>query len=1247
MMRIHIGHHFYGAGNFGDDLIMAGFLQAWGQWGNPGALTCSIPFDRVSQQRRFPQVAWLPYDLETRTEAIRHCSIWLGVGGPAFETDSGSWMLEHLAVELELCQRFHKPMFFLCVGVSNREALEDARSQAVLDYAEHIWTRDEQVAERLRKVCRADKVTAGADLAHLYLAGRSPLLPRAHTLGWLMHFDDRSLVRPAALAQALARLTDWEHYWLVQEVRDLPGSELATLLALPAETRNQLTVCLPDYSCTLTDQLLHAWPACEAIITSRFHGVLISAWRGTRVVAVERNDKLRGVVDTLGCHSIPAAHDADALCQAIASSVIVERDLLERQLEIAWGCCVSLFRLLHQGNANLPNRPQSWGQRKNYPVASVSRQRVNDPALCFAEGINEYRHAFLDSTLQKGGFFMASGPANVTQKHYLTADEIEQFHWQGFLGPFTAFSAEAMAGYRQIICERVLKSPSPYSAYPTQVRHLDSQTVWRLCSTPAIVDRLVSLYGPDLILWYSNFFDKGPARPSQQEEYPWHQDMWHWKLEPLISLSVWLAITPATVENGCVEVIPGTHTQEIPIIQRNDANLAAWFGGQCADPNYFNESDKVAMVMEPGQFFLFNEATLHHSNPNRTQERRLGLSFRVTLPRVKLDRSYPCLILSGRDRIGLNPIAPSPTSDPDPLDSSRFLPDAADFCLDQPLYGLGWHLPECDNDIWFRWTGPETNSWLDLDWKQPGDGLLRCQILYAIAPHVLESLQIRVNGHPIPLLWQNNSHLVEVEGRVPAEVFQQTQGWARVSFHVAETLRFCDLQPTSNDTRQLGLAISRISLVPVGSLPPTAELTDPIKEKTVKRRISAELVTEADRTAKEEVIQSLRQDLQISEADRTAKEEIIHLLQQQIIQAQQSQLAAQEAVIHLVQSELTARDRVQTLGQELAAKEEVIQELDAFRRVALRPTWSFRSFYPVRHIEQLARNQFSPRIGVLYHYPPIPLKVPEWYTSLPALVSPPTLSIVTPSFNQADYLERTVKSVLDQHYPALEYIIQDGGSTDDTPLILEHYQDRVAHFESKKDKGQAHALNLGFARASGEIMAWLNSDDLLLPGTLNYVANFFAKHPKVDVVYGHRVLIDENDGEIGRWILPPHDGKVLLWADYIPQETLFWRRRIWEKAGGCLDESFQFALDWELLLRFQAVGVKMVRLPHFLGAFRVHAIQKTSTQMGEMGKEEMDRLRQRSHGRSVSSLEINRHIRPYLARSVVYHKLYRLGVLRY
>ena len=82
----------------------------------------------------------------------------------------------------------------------------------------------------------------------------------------------------------------------------------------------------------------------------------------------------------------------------------------------------------------------------------------------------------------------------------------------------------------------------------------------------------------------------------------------------------------------------------------------------------------------------------------------------------------------------------------------------------------------------------------------------------------------------------------------------------------------------------------------------------------------------------------------------------------------------------------------------------------------------------------------------------------------------------------------------------------------------------------------------------------MNSDDLLLPGTLNYVAGYFEKHPDVDVVYGHRVLIDEYDREIGRWVLPPHDDEILSWADYVPQETLFWRRRIWDKTGAAMDE---------------------------------------------------------------------------------------------
>src|SRR5262249_1995819 len=179
------------------------------------------------------------------------------------------------------------------------------------------------------------------------------------------------------------------------------------------------------------------------------------------------------------------------------------------------------------------------------------------------------------------------------------------------------------------------------------------------------------------------------------------------------------------------------------------------------------------------------------------------------------------------------------------------------------------------------------------------------------------------------------------------------------------------------------------------------------------------------------------------------------------------------------------------------------------------------------------------------------------------------IAIVTPSFNQGAFLERTLASVLGQQYPRLEYVVQDGGSTDGTLAVLQRYRDQLTHWESVRDRGQAHAINLGFRRTTGDIMAYLNSDDLLFPGALAFVARYFAAHPQVDVVYGHRVIIDEQDQEVGRWVLPPHEDEVLSWTDPVPQETVFWRRRVWERVGGAMDESFQFALDWDLLLRFR------------------------------------------------------------------------------
>jgi len=293
------------------------------------------------------------------------------------------------------------------------------------------------------------------------------------------------------------------------------------------------------------------------------------------------------------------------------------------------------------------------------------------------------------------------------------------------------------------------------------------------------------------------------------------------------------------------------------------------------------------------------------------------------------------------------------------------------------------------------------------------------------------------------------------------------------------------------------------------------------------------------------------------------------------------------------------------------------------------------------------RKYLTPRLGVLHQYPPRALALPPAKHRRSGAIDLPSISIVTPSFNQGKFIARTIDSVLDQNYPKLEYVVQDGGSTDNSISILERFNGRLTRWNSAPDAGQAQAINRAFTTPTGDLMAWINSDDLLLPGALDYVGEWMSRHPQVDVIYGHRVLIDADDREVGRWLLPPHRDETLMWADFVPQETMFWRRSLWTRVGGSLDESFQFALDWDLLLRFRSAGARIIRVPRFLGAFRVHSQQKTSAQIDDLGLREMDRLRQRCHGRAVSQEEVEERTRGYVREHLLYHYLYRLGVLRY
>lgn len=278
----------------------------------------------------------------------------------------------------------------------------------------------------------------------------------------------------------------------------------------------------------------------------------------------------------------------------------------------------------------------------------------------------------------------------------------------------------------------------------------------------------------------------------------------------------------------------------------------------------------------------------------------------------------------------------------------------------------------------------------------------------------------------------------------------------------------------------------------------------------------------------------------------------------------------------------------------------------------------------------------GPRIGRLRQHAPKPLRVPASYLQIRPPEPAPTITIVTPSFQQGRFLERTIYSVVSQHYPRLEYVVQDGASSDRTVDVLQRFAPLLTRWASEADDGQTDAINRGFRGTTGEVMAWVNSDDLLLPGCLAYVARFLVEHPDVDVVYGYRLLIDEDDRRIGTWITPRHDDRALALADFVPQETLFWRRRVWDAVGGRVDPSFEYALDWDLLLRFRDAGARMVRLPRFLGAFRVHDAQKT-TASHMLGLDECARLRTRVHGRDLSDDEIFKGMWPYLVRHILVH----------
>lgn len=241
----------------------------------------------------------------------------------------------------------------------------------------------------------------------------------------------------------------------------------------------------------------------------------------------------------------------------------------------------------------------------------------------------------------------------------------------------------------------------------------------------------------------------------------------------------------------------------------------------------------------------------------------------------------------------------------------------------------------------------------------------------------------------------------------------------------------------------------------------------------------------------------------------------------------------------------------------------------------------------------------------------------------------PKISIVTPSYNQGQFIEETIRSVLLQGYPSLEYIIIDGGSTDESLDIIRKYENWITYWVSEPDKGQSHAINKGFAGASGEKIAYINSDDLYEPDAFKHVASAFAGRERPRLVAGECIVF--NGDHASRVIKPwwPEDPAHFVQKTYsstFAQPSCFWDKEIYFKVGK-FDESFHFCFDREFFLRFSLLGVSPCLIPDRISSFREHCDSKTICQAVHFHKESIRILEKHAKACGVSLKEKNKIIR--------------------
>lgn len=353
--RIFLGFDFYGAGNIGDDLMIKGFLKALSVKSDP-RMICSIPEGRIwSQKRRFNQIDWLFLNEKERRDAIENCDYWLGIGGTPFQTLSGRWLLNKIYKDLQWAHEKKKLM--IGVGCEEEVIQEKFIARKITTHIDHIWTRDEKSRSILIDHLGADSrsVFTGGDLAHIALQeifadSRSHSESPRDLLGIVYYSENYEPENLRVLKKFLTRVSEERKImFIANDIRQTKGFEYSIYKKLWGRInivfRRSPEVVIPDYGSLEIRNMVKHYLRCETVIASRYHAILIAAWAGCRVVALDRSSKIRYLAEELNIPLVEAPFTLDKLSEACSRAETISKTLLEEKVRDAEGSVKNLWNL--------------------------------------------------------------------------------------------------------------------------------------------------------------------------------------------------------------------------------------------------------------------------------------------------------------------------------------------------------------------------------------------------------------------------------------------------------------------------------------------------------------------------------------------------------------------------------------------------------------------------------------------------------------------------------------------------------------------------------------------------------------------------------------------------------------------------------------------------------------------------------------------------------------------------------------